>query len=68
MSREDLEAFRAYVHRDVSLAQRLRRVPPGRFTEEILRLAGEAGHDVTATDLDEALARARQAWILRWIR
>ncbi|MDB5069959.1 MAG: hypothetical protein JWM87_1070 [Candidatus Eremiobacteraeota bacterium] len=68
MSTEGLEALRARVHADAELARRLRRVEPERFTDEVLELAAAAGYDVTAAELHETIARAREAWILRWIR
>ncbi len=68
MSRQGLDALRARVHADPALARRLRALEPERFQAEVLRLAAESGDDVTPADVSEALARARQAWMLRWIR
>jgi len=68
MSKEGLEALRARVHADAELARWLRRVEPERFKDEVLRLAAENGDAVTARDLDETIAAARQAWMLRWIQ
>jgi hypothetical protein len=68
MSNEGMEKLRARVHGDVELARRLRRIEPEKFEAEILRLAAEAGSDVTLDDLHAAAARGRHAWILRWIR
>jgi predicted ribosomally synthesized peptide with nif11-like leader len=66
MSAEGLEALRARVGDDPSLARRLRAAEPERFTDALLRAAAEAGCDVTAGDLGAAIARARREWILRW--
>lgn len=68
MSKKGLEALRARVHGDAEFARRLRRVEPERFRDEVLRLAAANGDDVTALDLDETIAAARQAWMLRWIQ
>jgi hypothetical protein len=68
MSRHGLEMLRARVHADPELARRLRRLEPERFHAEVLRLAAQAGDDVTPADLGEAVAQARREWMLRWIR
>ncbi len=68
MSRAGLDALRARVHADPELARRLRELEPERLHAEVLRLAADAGDDVTAEDLGAAVARARQEWMLRWIR
>jgi hypothetical protein len=68
MSRHGLDALRARVHADPELARRLRGLAPERFHAEVLRLAAEAGDDVTPAEVGEAVTQARQAWMLRWIR
>jgi hypothetical protein len=68
VSRQGLDALRARVNGDPDLARRLRRLEPERFAAEVLRLAAGYGDDVAQADLDEAVAHARQAWMLRWIR
>lgn len=68
MSQAGLEALRARVHGDPELARRLRALASDRFEAELLRLAAERGDDVTPRDVGEAIARARQAWMLRWVR
>ncbi len=68
MSRQGLDALRARVHADPELARRLRGFAPERVEAEVLKLAGAYGDDVTAADLAAALAQARQAWLLRWVR
>ncbi len=68
MSQQGLEALRARVHGDPELARSLHRLAPERFEAELLRLAAEGGDDVTPRDVGEARARARQDWMLRWVR
>jgi hypothetical protein len=68
MSREGLDALRARVNVDPDLARRLRRLEPEGFSGEVVRLAGELGLDVAEADLDAAIAQARSAWMLRWVR
>jgi hypothetical protein len=68
VSQRGLEALRARVHGDPELARRLRGLAPERFEAELLRLAAEHGDDVTELDVEQALARARRDWMLRWVR
>ena len=68
MSAEGLQALRARVGADPDLARRLRRLAPERFSGEVARLAAELGFDVAEADLDAAIAHARSAWMLRWVR
>jgi predicted ribosomally synthesized peptide with nif11-like leader len=68
MSREGLDALRARVSADPDLARRLHRLEPERFTSEVIREAAELGFDVAEPDLDAAIAQARSAWMLRWVR
>jgi len=51
------------VNDDPELAQRLLRIEPDRFTDEIERLAAELGCDVSAADVQAAIDRARRAWM-----
>jgi len=68
MSKEGLDALRARVYDDVGLAQRLRRIEPEQFGSEVTRVAADCGLDVTAGEIEQAIAQGRQAWNLRWIR
>jgi len=68
MSREGLDALRARVSADPELARRLHGLEPERFAGEVARLAAELGLDVAEADLDAAIAQARMAWMLRWVR
>ena len=68
MSQAGLDALRARVHADPELARSLRDLAPAHFEAELLRLAAELGDDVTRRDVGEAVAQARQAWMLRWVR
>jgi uncharacterized protein YqfA (UPF0365 family) len=67
MAGEGLAALRARVGEDVELALRLRRIAPDRFVDDVRALAAELGLDVSAAELDAAMAQGRQAWALRWI-
>ena len=64
---EGLDALRARVDEDVELARRLRRIAPERFVDEVCAVAAELGLEVTAAELDAAIAQGREAWALRWI-
>jgi hypothetical protein len=68
VSKADLDRLRADVFLDPELAARLRRIDSAHFADEVCRLAGERGLDVTAADVDHATAAAQRAWMLRWIR
>jgi predicted ribosomally synthesized peptide with nif11-like leader len=68
MSREGIEAFRARVHQEPELARQLHAVEASRFTDEAVRIAGELGCAVTASDVEDAVARGRGDWTLRWTR
>jgi hypothetical protein len=68
MSMEGLDSLRVLVGRDPDLAGRLRALAPDRFVEEVSRIAADFGSDVTAAEIEAAIAQARQDWMLRWIR
>jgi len=68
MPSEGLRALRERVHGDHELALQLRRVEPERFSAEVLQVASELGCEVSDADLADAIAQARRAWTLRWIR
>jgi hypothetical protein len=67
MAEDGLNALRARVGNDVELARRLQRIEPERFVDDVCVLAAELEFDVSAAELDAAIARGRQAWALRWI-
>ena len=67
-AKHDLDALRARVAADPELAGRLRAIDPEHFVAEATRIARELGYDVKESDLDEAIAGARRAWMMRWIR
>ena len=67
MSEESLNALRARVYEDAALARRLRAIEPASFVAEVTRIAAESGIEVTSADLEDAVERGRQAWMLRWI-
>ena len=68
MSQEGLEALRARVSEDPELAQRLYAIEPARFVEEVTAAAARLGCEVTEDDVRLAIAQARHAWMLRWVR
>jgi len=67
MSREGLEALSSRVHADEALVLRLRRAELAHFEAGVVRLARELAIDVTEEDVRDAIARGREAWLLRWI-
>ncbi len=67
MAKEGLRALRTRVNEDPALARRLRLIDPERFATEVARIAAASGIEVTASELEEAIAHGRQAWALRWI-
>jgi uncharacterized protein YqfA (UPF0365 family) len=67
MAEGALDALRARVGEDVELALRLRRIAPERFVDDVRALAAELGLDVSAAELEAAIAQGRQTWLLRWI-
>jgi nitrogen fixation uncharacterized protein len=66
MSKQGLEALRTRVADDPALARTLRATEPAQVCDEVLRVAGELGLDVAASDLAAALADAQRAWTQRW--
>ena len=68
MSERDFDALKACVHEDFTLALRLRRSKPGALVPELLALAEERGLEVTADELESAIANGRREWIMRWTR
>jgi len=67
MAKEGLDALRARVGEDAELARRLRRIAPERFVEDVCAVASEFGLDVSAAELNAAIAQGRETWALRWI-
>lgn len=67
MSKEGLDALRARVHEDAALARSLHGIEPELFVAEASRIAAESGIEVTPAELEDAVARGRQAWIMRWV-
>ena len=37
------------------------------FCEELLRVAGELGVEISRPELEQRLTAAQQAWMLRWL-
>lgn len=68
MSSAALERLRRHVHADPALALRLRRVAAETFAADAIAVAHALECDVDEADIERALAQARQAWTLRWIR
>ncbi len=67
MAEEGLAALRARIGEDIDLASRLRLIAPEHFVGDVREIAAELGFDVTAAELEAAIAQGRQAWALRWI-
>ena len=67
MANEELDQLRIRVHEDAALADRLHRIEPERFVDEVARVAAELGISVSGANVQQAIAHGRQAWIMRWI-
>lgn len=63
-----VDALRALVHRDPDLAAELAAVPDALLEVELLRRADGFGLELTAVELERAMAVARREWTTRWLR
>jgi hypothetical protein len=68
VSAEELERFRLIVLADPALQAELRRwTDHDRFVSEVVRAATARGRELEASDVEDAMRTARQAWLERWI-
>lgn len=63
MSRDQLDEFRDLVLHDPALQTQLRSIADRRvFIERLLQLGAERGYQLTAEQIETALAEARRDW------
>ena len=68
MPADDLARLQAAVLADPRLQQRLLAIPDRRqFVAAVVRLAGEQELQVSAEEVEHALAERRRGWYSRWI-
>lgn len=68
MGVDGLDRLVATVLADPALQERLLAVPERpAFVAEVVAVAAERDLDVTAADVEAALAAARRAWLERWV-